>query len=785
MITRQLSRVVLQQNGITGDMEPETGLAIYLKTDALALVGTGTESTPGEYTFSWTAFSGYGYFWVGSTRMDKWGHQWFGEVAGSQNLDGEFEIDQPLVVNSSAQITGGITGPAGWNGIIKATAGVFSDAAAHADLMTIQGGAPGEYYHLTAAEHSMIGPPALASTYLGVGNVSNLLSGSSALTFDGTNFYVNGNVGIGTTAPGAKLDVNGVINASGGANGATPTPQLNFGTYYANSGTPTSGPSHIVLYDSADKCGFGVSGGTMDLWSAGAFKFNKYTGGTASSLNVIIDSSGNVGIGTTNPSAALTISRAISPTDYGAQAPMIEFKSYFTGYDVDTVKARISSGVSSVQSLRTDNGYLGFWTSAANVLSERMRIETNGNVGIGTTVPAGRLSVEATGAANILVGRGTNAGAGTNAIFTIMYTSATDQPFAFKNTAANGHVWSLGDGIGVNAGNFGVYDQTAPGTRLMIDNSGNVGIGTTTPTARLHLAAGVAAASGAPFKLTSGVNLTAPEDGALEYDGSHLYFTIGSTRSALGGGGGSSVWTDDGTYIYPANLARNVGVGIAAPGAQFTVNLPTPTSNTVNALLISRFQRPQTPGVKYGNAMDILLGSYGTSITSQTRVDFMLADGSTDLPDTTVMTLHGNGDVGVTGALTIGGMLASYNGITPATNGGLGIWGMVTPVQYWAAANLTNYGPFNLSNTNSPGMYRVNLYLVVGDTGGGIVTVTWGWQDAGGAQTLSTDTVVCNAGGFAEYTHVFLAGFSSYITCTVSRIGSGGAGVYIICEKLA
>jgi hypothetical protein len=63
--------------------------------------------------------------------------------------------------------------------------------------------------------------------------------------------------------------------------------------------------------------------------------------------------------------------------------------------------------------------------------------------------------------------------------------------------------------------------------------AGHVGIGTPSPTARLHLAAGVAAASGAPFKLTSGVNLTSPEDGALEYDGSHLYFTIGSTRSAL------------------------------------------------------------------------------------------------------------------------------------------------------------------------------------------------------------------------------------------------------------
>jgi hypothetical protein len=229
-----------------------------------------------------------------------------------------------------------------------------------------------------------------------------------------------------------------------------------------------------------------------------------------------------------------------------------------------------------------------------------------------------------------------------------------------------------------------------------------------------------------------------------------------------------------------------VGVGIVAPGAQFTVNLPTPTSNTVNALLISRFQRPQAPGVKYGNAMDILLGSYGTSVTSQTRVDFMLANGSTDLPDTTVMTLHGNGDVGVTGALTIGGVLTSYNGITPATNGGLSILGMVVPVQYWGAVSLTNYGPFNVTGTNNGGMYRVNLYLGCGDTGGGIVTVTWGWTDNRGAQTLATDTIVCNSGNIAEYVHTFLAGFgSTYITCTVSRVGYGGADVFFVCERLA
>jgi len=57
-------------------------------------------------------------------------------------------------------------------------------------------------------------------------------------------------------------------------------------------------------------------------------------------------------------------------------------------------------------------------------------------------------------------------------------------------------------------------------------NSGNVGIGTTGPTAYLHLKAGTATAGTAPIKLTSGVVNTAPEAGAIEFDGTDYYLSI-------------------------------------------------------------------------------------------------------------------------------------------------------------------------------------------------------------------------------------------------------------------
>ncbi len=65
---------------------------------------------------------------------------------------------------------------------------------------------------------------------------------------------------------------------------------------------------------------------------------------------------------------------------------------------------------------------------------------------------------------------------------------------------------------------------------LQSTSGGNVGVGLTTPTARLHIAAGTATAETAPLKLTPGTLLTVPELGAVEFtdDGAdgHLYITL-------------------------------------------------------------------------------------------------------------------------------------------------------------------------------------------------------------------------------------------------------------------
>src|SRR5260221_2898769 len=93
----------------------------------------------------------------------------------------------------------------------------------------------------------------------------------------------------------------------------------------------------------------------MDLWSGGGYKFNKYTGGVASSLNVAIDSSGNVGIGTTGPTGKLQVQVATNKnvfvSDYATGEPAIGFISTLTagnyallGTGNDTIVNRPTSG---------------------------------------------------------------------------------------------------------------------------------------------------------------------------------------------------------------------------------------------------------------------------------------------------------------------------------------------------------------------------------------------------------------------------------------------------------
>ncbi|CAB4137189.1 hypothetical protein UFOVP317_17 [uncultured Caudovirales phage] len=156
--------------------------------------------------------------------------------------------------------------------------------------------------------------------------------------------YFAGNVGIGTTSPDARLDV---LGASGD--------QLRLRT------------AETEEY----RIGRNASTGLLDFYGSQT-GFTGYTFGGINGERMRIDSAGNVGIGTTSPDARLTVSGAISASLGAVGTPAYTFAG-----DLNT----------------------GMWSPAADTIAfseggvEVMRLDSAGNVGIGTTAPERRLHV--------------------------------------------------------------------------------------------------------------------------------------------------------------------------------------------------------------------------------------------------------------------------------------------------------------------------------------------------------------------------------------------------------
>ena len=213
--------------------------------------------------------------------------------------------------------------------------------------------------------------------YSATGSASSYSAQSKFNITTGGVVTIPGNVGIGTTSPSQKLQVSGsgtqriyVTETSGGTNTA-----LKSTSSAGYVGTDSTDPFYIQ---------------------------------TDSTTRIAIDTSGNVGIGTTSPDAKLDIEAAINPTIRltnstnplgAADVGTLEF---FTK-DASTGAARVISSivcVNEADSPSVPDGQLAFKTSLgganAQPATEKMRIDPVGNVGIGATAPGALLQVGGT-----------------------------------------------------------------------------------------------------------------------------------------------------------------------------------------------------------------------------------------------------------------------------------------------------------------------------------------------------------------------------------------------------
>jgi hypothetical protein len=174
-----------------------------------------------------------------------------------------------------------------------------------------------------------------------------------------------GNVGIGTSSPAAVLHSLG----SGIVNIVQSTNTVSYTQYYSTS-TGNGGTN--------DGFTVGVNGTTAYVWQREA---DALLLGTSNTEAVRITSTGNVGIGTTSPARGLslfnnTIGLYSSATGQGG----------IDGYTMELAGT-------TAYLWNYENDSLVFGTNNA----ERMRILANGNVGIGTSSPSGKLHLSSTG----------------------------------------------------------------------------------------------------------------------------------------------------------------------------------------------------------------------------------------------------------------------------------------------------------------------------------------------------------------------------------------------------
>jgi hypothetical protein len=277
--------------------------------------------------------------------------------------------------------------------------------------------------------------------------VGVLSSGSAVATFTSTSLYTAStiNVGIGTSSPAAKFEVS---TGAGTKMRLTSTADNNADIdFYTNS----------------------VYQGIIEFNSVGGLIYTipslPLTFGTGNQERARIDSSGNVGIGTTSPSFRLhAVSSAAVVSRLGSTGG--------SGAFINFIDSGASPSVApSVGAIGNNLVFMGDGSS-----SERARINSSGNLGIGTSSPTARLSLNTASANSIAATIGGLDYGGTKRGLTIK---------TFQSVGGDdcGVEFNAADGL---AG-YGAFKFAANTTTLAtLDSVGNLGIGTTSPQARVE-----------------------------------------------------------------------------------------------------------------------------------------------------------------------------------------------------------------------------------------------------------------------------------------------------------
>ncbi|GAB3028182.1 tail fiber domain-containing protein [Spirosoma pulveris] len=332
---------------------------------------------------------------------------------------------------------------------------------------------------------------------------------------------------------------------------------------------------------------------------------------TDGSQVVINKTTGNVGIGTVAPGAKLHVLNGNVIFNPTGTNPL----NFNSGNTATNPRLSVPRGAIEFQSGETSGGtpIFNFFSNVGGEAMNRLTVLQNGNVGIGTTIPAEKLHING----NVL---------------------SLGNFYSFSNEYGIGTKPKTTNVFGLNQG--GIEFETAAGTSMKVALDGNVGIGTTTPSSKLHvLTTGTTKAAsflnndGAGTSTNLWVGGGNPNWGEIKYSNIN---NINDSRLSLG--------STDNEYI-TVDLAGasvgNVGIGTTAPNAKLhvvgerlymdctaadpygaiTINVPNTNSN--GALDISEMILFTVAGSAIGN---IAPTAAGTGISFNTNSDRRLKE---------------------------------------------------------------------------------------------------------------------------------------------------------------